>query len=925
MATNNEISDKNNFQSQLPPGATLDQVLSAEELNSIKNFQQKLGTNQGVFDPANILIDGTGSYNDFNHSGATLTLNGLASVASSGDNVKRVKAVFSQSCTVSFTGTFDTDQLFGLPTGNIFAAGTYILYIYHDPINSVLGFRNSIKEFGVGGGVEEAPLNSIRYSRIDGVWTNDKGKDVALTTAKKFDDTYYPPPQTISANEEWTIDATDAGTGGGFCEIITASGTPVLTFTGFTIRRRLISTETGQTVTLEDGHEYTIISIKRGSIYDLWVTDNGAATVTPTLSTPTLTANAGDTQITLVITNEDASQTGRVLLRNTVNDEGTATAVAGYDNSASYVDDNNGAGLVNGTEYFYFFYNTAAGYNNSATATDSATPSASIVQLIAPTANTPTVDSSTAITVTCNDPNTSPQETSMLFRRADDVGMSTNLITSQQASGATSYQFTGLTENTQYFFDVIAEGDGVTTSDSSPSNVVNATTDPAAASLTFMINGDLLNNGSGFTNVGALINWKIDDGGVITNISSNTVPAYTLVNPTATVEITSPDNYVSVTVVNFTGQPIVGNIDLSVLTLVSGNITIDGCPDLTGVVYPSNTNTFSLIRTRNCNITGAVDLTPLTDIASVDFSTNTLLTDISLNNSNTLTSFTMHNTGLSGSIDISNITSIGGSIDIYQCPALTNVIFPTTTTASTSIKGYNSNFTGTLNLSMFTQLSGILDFDDNTLMTGVTLPATTGRFTQIDFTNCNLTGIVDFSMLSNFTNILTISGNTNLTAITFPTTSQDIRHIDIYNCDLTGVVDLSGLTGFGGTGIGPIRLYGNTNMTGITLPTTTNNVGSFSAYSASLGYVNFNPTSNILSKDSVPIDISNNGMTATEVNHILVDLASLVAGEAGGGDYTGRSIDISGTNAAPDGSSGGFDGTQAVTDLQGKGITVTIS
>jgi hypothetical protein len=63
-------------------------------------------------------------------------------------------------------------------------------------------------------------------------------------------------------------------------------------------------------------------------------------------------------------------------------------------------------------------------------------------------------------------------------------------------------------------------------------------------------------------------------------------------------------------------------------------------------------------------------------------------------------------------------------------------------------------------------------------------------------------------------------------------------------------------------------------------------------------------------------------MTAAEVNHILVDLANLVSGEGVGGDYTGRRIYMYGTNAAPDSSSGGYDGLTAKANLQAKGITV---
>lgn len=43
------------------------------------------------------------------------------------------------------------------------------------------------------------------------------------------------------------------------------------------------------------------------------------------------------------------------------------------------------------------------------------------------------------------------------------------------------------------------------------------------------------------------------------------------------------------------------------------------------------------------------------------------------------------------------------------------------------------------------------------------------------------------------------------------------------------------------------------------------------------------------------------------------------------GGYASRSINIGGTNADPDTTSGGYNGTAARTSLQGKGFTVTIT
>lgn len=59
-------------------------------------------------------------------------------------------------------------------------------------------------------------------------------------------------------------------------------------------------------------------------------------------------------------------------------------------------------------------------------------------------------------------------------------------------------------------------------------------------------------------------------------------------------------------------------------------------------------------------------------------------------------------------------------------------------------------------------------------------------------------------------------------------------------------------------------------------------------------------------------------MTAAEVNRMLVEINAIATS-----GFTGRSIIMNGTNAAPDSSSGGYDGLTAKTALQSKGFTVT--
>lgn len=86
----------------------------------------------------------------------------------------------------------------------------------------------------------------------------------------------------------------------------------------------------------------------------------------------------------------------------------------------------------------------------------------------------------------------------------------------------------------------------------------------------------------------------------------------------------------------------------------------------------------------------------------------------------------------------------------------------------------------------------------------------------------------------------------------------------------------------------------------------------------SLGY--FDTTKfNSTAVASLDWQLQNNGWDTATVNHILVDIDSI-----SGSGFTGRIINIGGSNADPDGTSGGYDGTTARNQLITDGFTVTI-
>lgn len=243
----------------------------------------------------------------------------------------------------------------------------------------------------------------------------------------------------------------------------------------------------------------------------------------------------------------------------------------------------------------------------------------------------------------------------------------------------------------------------------------------------------------------------------------------------------------------------------------------------------------------------------------------------------------------------------------------------------------------------------------------------TGLLTDLQLQNNVYEGILDITQARVKTKVL-IFGNVLLTDILFATSGNElVSDLRVYDCDIS-VLKLSNV---------PVATllfaYRNYNMTDIEFSISGNGImldiecadcdirsldmtnvrvgsstnatlifdrninlyevlfasvgnGALKTYrfdSCNLGYIDLISGGQNMSVNTNNLDFRNNNMTAAEVNHMLVDLYTLVSDEGSGGDYTGRQIKMDGTNAAPDGTSGGYDGLTAKANLISKGITVT--
>lgn len=311
-------------------------------------------------------------------------------------------------------------------------------------------------------------------------------------------------------------------------------------------------------------------------------------------------------------------------------------------------------------------------------------------------------------------------------------------------------------------------------------------------------------------------------------------------------------------------------------------------------------NQLSTLDLSEAPLTGQLNLSTNTSLSSILFATsgNGKLTDVDI-----------IGTGLT-SIDFSNMP-IGGDIKIYSNSLLTSVTFASSGNTICSVVQMMANpvLTG-LDFSNV-PLTGQLWVRDNTVMTSLVFATSgNGKLTDFLFYNCNI-GALDLSTMpisgtflgygNGMTSItFASSGNTGVSNMSL--NSNNFTTIDLTNVPINGTNTISGMV----------------SLTNLIIGTANGGVGTFNHSSNSLGVVNYNY--NNWNVNNATLLVFSNAMTAAEVNENLVKIDS----QATSG-FTGRSIDISGSNAAPDSSSGGFDGTAAVASLISKGFSVTTS
>jgi hypothetical protein len=377
-----------------------------------------------------------------------------------------------------------------------------------------------------------------------------------------------------------------------------------------------------------------------------------------------------------------------------------------------------------------------------------------------------------------------------------------------------------------------------------------------------------------------------------------------------------------------------GNFDVSPIKELGNQFFVYNNPKLTGITHSSSSNNFTYYWAFNCDLTGNLDLSPLSGLGgSFVIRDNPNLTGVTHSPStNNFTSYEVQNCNLIGNLDFTMFSRLGCNFRVNGNPYVTSINHTPSPNNFTQYYANNCNLTGNLNLP-FSGLGGDFRVGGNPNLTGITHTPSSNNFTNYWVNPANLLGNLDLTPLSGLGGQFQVNGNTGLTTITHSVSTNNFTQYRADNCDLTGTLDLTPLINLGGVNnsinFSILRIFSNPNLTDLLLPTSnqffknstnTEAQGAFGLYLCDFNYIDFKPLSGATlltgtTQGNPRISLRDNNMSAGDVNHILVDFSGNASYNPTG--WSNVNLNIGGSNADPDSSSGGYDGLSAISFLTG--------
>jgi hypothetical protein len=437
------------------------------------------------------------------------------------------------------------------------------------------------------------------------------------------------------------------------------------------------------------------------------------------------------------------------------------------------------------------------------------------------------------------------------------------------------------------------------------------------------------------------VSWRLDNGSEVKQTAGNNIVYTGFTSDINIREIQMRgNNFNNINFFNLANDNLYGNLDLLPLSNIPTIFDVSQNIGLTGITHGQFSGLTTIYNAQLCNLTGTLDLSTVYNLGGSFFvSTNPNLTKLILPNSpSNFSSFFINNCNITGHLDLTPLSNFGGSFIAQQNTNLTGVTHSPTSSVFTSYQLFQCGLIGNLDLTPISKLGGSVRISNMNGLTGITHTPSPENFTFYQVFQNNLIGNlnVPFSGLGGTFNA---SSNLNLTGITHTPSSQNFNEFRVVLCNLNGTYDLSMFSNLGGTNVSPckLNLHINTNLENIIFPTVntffrnTNNDSSNAALSfhgCNLNYVDFKPLSGITlltgtTQGNPRIQLENNNMSTTDVNHILVDFSGNTTYNPSG--WSNVNLIIGGNNGDPDSSSGGYDGLAAISFLTGSPYNWTIT
>ena len=379
--------------------------------------------------------------------------------------------------------------------------------------------------------------------------------------------------------------------------------------------------------------------------------------------------------------------------------------------------------------------------------------------------------------------------------------------------------------------------------------------------------------------------WDLDEGG--SYFAGNSI-SYTYPNSsTKTIKLRT-NRLTDITSINMQDDGVVGALNLTGFTNCE-SFTFSLNSNLTGVTLPTTSKLVNSVRFFQCNLYGNLDLSVMPNFYGTFFiSQNPNLTGLTIppSNTNVFNSFTIDQCNIYGRVDLSGYTNLGGQISLSNNINITGVTFPNSSLGTTFFSIGNNSFTHDLVISGLTGMGGIIQIN-NIKSSNIIFPNSSNNITNFSMNSCNFLSSVDLTSLSGLGGSIVIQGNTGVTSYALAKNSRPITNLTISLSPLVTSLDLSPLSGVSGS----INVSNDTSLTNLILPSV-------------FGGPVVNWYTQICS------------LPASGVNYVLYTVDN-----AG---WTNGYLDISGgANSAPNGFSGGYNGTASTLSLVSKGWSVT--